>query len=119
MSPLDELAAAIGASWPHIEASRREADEERKKIDRALRDRRLDPSDTALVVYGSIARGEWTEGSDVDWTLLVDGEADEGHQTTASQIRDCLRDLGYKEPGRTAVFGGLTFSHELVHRIGG
>ncbi len=24
--------------------------------------------DTSLVVFGSLARGEWTSGSDLDWT---------------------------------------------------
>ncbi|HMG69176.1 MAG TPA: nucleotidyltransferase domain-containing protein [Chitinophagaceae bacterium] len=34
---------------------------------------RLFSSDVDLVVFGSIARNECTIGSDVDWTLLIDG----------------------------------------------
>jgi predicted nucleotidyltransferase len=33
--------------------------------------RRIDSEDA--VVFGSLARGEFTAGSDIDWTLLVDG----------------------------------------------
>ncbi|ACY14892.1 conserved hypothetical protein [Haliangium ochraceum DSM 14365] len=72
-----------------------------------------------MIVFGSLARGEWTGGSDVDWTLLVDGQADPEHLSTVQQITGCLADLKYKEPGRTALFGGLAFSHGLIHQIGG
>jgi hypothetical protein len=80
---------------------------------------RLVPADTSVVVFGSLARGEWTNGSDVDWTLLVDGPADPAHLEVVQHITRHLKRLGYKDPGRTAMFGGLTFSHDLVHRIGG
>lgn len=33
----------------------------------------LIPVDASFVVSGSLAREEWTYGSDVDWTLLIDG----------------------------------------------
>ena len=29
--------------------------------------------DTSLVVFGSLARQEWTSASDLDWTYLIDG----------------------------------------------
>lgn len=32
--------------------------------------------DASVVVFGSVGRGEVTDASDVDWTLLVDGPAD-------------------------------------------
>jgi hypothetical protein len=35
--------------------------------------------DTSLVVFGSLARGEWTSGSDLDWTYLIDGGANSDH----------------------------------------
>src|SRR5580698_11498030 len=37
--------------------------------------------DTSLVVFGSLARGEWTDASDVDWTYLIDGQANSDHLT--------------------------------------
>jgi hypothetical protein len=68
------------------------------------------------VVYGSLARDEFTKGSDVDWTLLIDGPANRRHLDTAHDIEAKLEELGMKEPSRD---GAMTFSHELVHQIGG
>jgi hypothetical protein len=52
----------------------------------------------------------------LDWTLLVNGEVDGLHLSLAQEIRRKLREA---EPGATGTFGGLAFSHELVHYIGG
>jgi hypothetical protein len=68
-------------------------------------------------VFGSLARGEITEGSDLDWTLLVDGQVDVRHADIARAIADIVDDEN-KKPGPTGVFGGLTFSHDIVHFIG-
>jgi hypothetical protein len=77
-------------------------------------------TDFSLVVFGSLARDEWTEKSDLDWGLLVDSQADPEHFPVALKIAKLFRDheLGEK-PGRTGIFGKLIFSHELVHQIGG
>src|SRR5689334_5501966 len=48
---------------------------------------RVIPDDTSLVTFGSLARQEYTLGSDIDWTLLVDGQADPCHFTVAQAIR--------------------------------
>ena len=37
------------------------------------------PSNTSVIAFGSLARKEWTSGSDVDWTLMIDGPADMDH----------------------------------------
>jgi hypothetical protein len=66
-----------------------------------------------------LARGEWTSGSDLDWTLLVDGQADPEHLRTAQWIVARLDEAGFKGPGRTGVFGSMAFSHEIIHQIGG
>lgn len=78
-----------------------------------------DPSDTSVVVFGSLAREEYTTGSDVDWTLLIDGQADEGHYEAARSIAGILRREGFHEPGPTGVFGNVAFSHPILHQIGG
>ena len=41
--------------------------------------------DTSLVVFGSLARGEWTSGSDLDWTYLIDGQANSDHLRIAAK----------------------------------
>src|SRR3984893_15201310 len=74
--------------------------------------------DTSLVVFGSLARGEWTSGSDLDWTYLVDGQANSDHLRIAQKINRVVRER-FSGPGPAGTFGNLAFSHELIHQIGG
>jgi predicted nucleotidyltransferase len=77
--------------------------------------------DTSVVVFGSLARGEWTSGSDLDWTYLIDGQANSDHLLVARRIRRTIakRKRRFRPPGRTGTFGNLAFSHEIIHQIGG
>ena len=75
--------------------------------------------DANLVVFGSLARGEWTSKSDLDWTYLIDGEANADHLRISQQIHSVLEENDFLEPGPTGTFGNLGFSHEIVHQIGG
>jgi DNA polymerase sigma len=43
--------------------------------------------DADVVAFGSLARLEWTSGSDIDWTLLVDGIADAEHRASSRRIK--------------------------------
>jgi len=116
---LAQLAAKWGLTWDNLMRARSDAEAERRRLSERIGSARLVTGDTGFVVFGSLARGEWTAGSDVDWALLIDGPADDAHLTSTHEIRRILKDLGYKEPGREGFFGGLSVSHELVHRIGG
>jgi hypothetical protein len=63
-------------------------------------------------------------GSDCDWTLLIDGVVNHRHAETARQVTAAIRSAekrkkGIRSPGTSGTFGKLTFSHDLVHRIGG
>ena len=77
--------------------------------------------DTSLVVFGSLARGEWTTGSDLDWTYLIDGEAKPEHLVIAQKIQKALKknEKKFRSPGQTGTFGNLAFSHDIIHQIGG
>lgn len=66
-----------------------------------------------------MARNEFTSGSDLDWALLIDGVSKPDHQNTVVELRKKLRKTGYREPGTTGTFGGMTFSHDMIHHIGG
>ena len=79
----------------------------------------LSTADTSIVVFGSLARKEWTSKSDVDWTLLVDGQADPQHLQVAQEIGNQLAKGKFQEPGASGIFGNMTFSHDLVQKIGG
>jgi predicted nucleotidyltransferase len=111
------LETRLGASWLEIENAGKRTLAERESLKAALPANF--PADTSLVVFGSLARGEMTAKSDVDWTLLVDGQAYANHLATVREIESALRKLGHTPPGRENIFGGLAFSHDLVHFIGG
>jgi hypothetical protein len=118
-SAVDSLSEKVGKRWPAIDAARKGAATELDRIAAILGDHRLIPSDTSFVVFGSLARREWTVGSDVDWTLLVDGQADPNHLKVAQTIASRFVQAKLQAPGPTATFGGLAFSHEIIHQIGG
>jgi len=77
--------------------------------------------DTSLVVFGSLARGEWTSASDLDWTYLIDGQANSDHLVIAQKIRRILdkHKNEFSPPGQTGTFGNMAFSHDIIHQIGG
>lgn len=118
-APVLALAGRVGASWPAIAASHDGTAMMRARLTDVLGKPHLVPPDTTLVVFGSLARGEFTRGSDVDWTLLVDGPADAYHPVAAQRIAAHLRELGLPQPAPGGPFGSVTFSHELIHKIGG
>jgi hypothetical protein len=107
----------LNAEWPAIQAALQNASSARERLQEGLVG--YVPPDTSFVVYGSLARGEFTSKSDLDWTLLVDGPADPAHQQAELAIAKRLVELKFKEPGPVGTFGGLTFSHDLLHKIGG
>jgi predicted nucleotidyltransferase len=118
-SAIEELSVKLAKEWPAISAARTAAATEVDRIESILADHRLIPSDTSLVVFGSLARREWTFGSDVDWTLLIDGQADPNHLKVKQEIANRFLQARLQGPGPTATFGGLAFSHDLIHQIGG
>jgi predicted nucleotidyltransferase len=82
---------------------------------------RYTSQDTSLVVFGSLARGEWTSGSDLDWTYLIDGQANSDHLIIAQEIQRVLNEHRgkFRPPGQTGTFGNMAFSHDIIHQIGG
>ena len=66
-----------------------------------------------------MGRNEFTEASDVDWTLLIDGSANPIHLEVTRKIADKIKELSRKGVGGEGLFGTMAFSHELIHQIGG
>ena len=122
-----KLAKECGAQWPHID----QAVKETARVETTLREvlwaaaprGRLLDQDSSLVLCGSFARHEMVIGSDCDWTLLINGVVSNRHGETARLIDQAIREegtkRGLKSPGASGTFGNLSFSHDLVHRIGG
>lgn len=117
---IERLAQLCGATWPTITRSAIAALKQRSALAADVTQAGLVPVpvDTSIIVFGSLARGEWTRGSDLDWAFLVDGQVDVEHAAIAHQIAEVVAGEG-RQPGPTGVFGGLTFGHDLVHFIGG
>jgi predicted nucleotidyltransferase len=138
--PLIRLANSLGCDWPHLRKAAVESDRAISDLNNLLGNelgKNFASEDANLVVFGSLARGEWIDYvSDLDWTYLVDGQARPEHLKVSQQIKEALKkefrkppnepslrvdDKEYRfgEPGPTGTFGNLTFSHQLVHQIGG
>lgn len=117
-SPLVELEQTLGCSWENIEEARQSTQSTLLRLSKAIEGK--PGSETSVVVHGSVARQECTQGSDLDWTLLVDGQADASIQDTFLSIKNALSDAGqFKKPGREGTFGALAFSQPIMHFIGG
>lgn len=114
--PVAELERKLAVNWEAIRTARERALDLKQHLQAAIAP--LVPEDTSVVVFGSLARNEFTSGSDIDWTLLVDGLANPRHYEDSLTINDRIHEFG-KGPGREGTFGGLAFSHDLIHRIGG
>jgi predicted nucleotidyltransferase len=106
-----------------LPTARDAASKTREELDELLSAgiRKYTSEDTSLVVFGSLARGEWTSGSDLDWTYLIDGQANSDHLLIAQKIQKLLKDHKekFRPPGQTGTFGNMAFSHDIIHQIGG
>jgi hypothetical protein len=113
----EQLEHRLLAEWSHLRRARSTAEERKTELRKALAG--LDSEDTSVVVSGSLARGEFTSGSDIDWTLLIDGSADPHHHNLFREIGIKVKPFASKEPGAEGTFGSMVFSHGLIHEIGG
>lgn len=118
-------AVSTGLSNSGLLRASREAARKREELNKLLSAGigRYTSPDTSLVVFGSLARGEWTSGSDLDWTYLIDGEANSDHLAIAQKIQSLLEQeknkKKFRPPGPTGTFGNMAFSHDIIHQIGG
>lgn len=116
-SPVQALEARLHTTWEHIRGARERAHNKRDALKSALAG--FDSEDTSVVVFGSLARDEFTDGSDIDWTLLIDGSADPKHLELVRAVDEVVAGLAAKPTGREGTFGKMVFSHDLIHQIGG
>src|SRR4051812_4640165 len=106
----DYVAALVPNSaerWPTLTKAKTDALAVQKLLQKELRD--FTSGDVDVVVFGSLARQEWTSGSDVDWTLLIDGQANSAHRANAREVERKLAQLQYNgvslnRPGAEGIF---------------
>lgn len=116
-SALWTLADRLGCDWPHLRAAEAGSRAEHERLAALLQP--AVPEDTSFVAFGSLARGEFTSGSDLDWTLLLDGRTDREHHRAVRELGLRLQGAGAKAPGPSGVFGSIASSHPILHQIGG
>ena len=116
---LDAVQKWLGREFPRLNRAHEGAEDIAGQLTGMLVSTRSVPDDASVVVYGSLARSEWTSSSDLDWSLLIDGSVDPSVLQVVLSIRKAIGTLGIKDPGREGIFGSLSFSHDLVHQIGG
>jgi len=116
-SPVQALEKRLDVQWTNITNARELAAKTRSTLAQALRG--IDSEDCSVVVSGSLARDEFTPGSDIDWTLLIDGQADPDVIELLPRIEQIVKKLEAKPLGREGTFGTMAFSHDLIHQIGG
>lgn len=123
MTPAERPKSAIAVLLhsPQLLACKEASNKTRDEIDILLSEKigKYTSEDTSLVVFGSLARGEWTSKSDLDWTYLIDGEANSDHLKISQSIQQIFKETEYEEPGATGTFGNMAFSHDIIHQIGG
>ncbi len=114
---VSELEKRLGAKWDSLRKCGSTSLGTWQKLNTALSE--ACSSDVSVVLFGSIARGEMTAGSDADWVLLIDGQAQPDHLEVARDVGERIAAIVKKQPGREGVFGNLAFSHDLIQLIGG
>lgn len=120
-SSVEKLEERLSEKWLALTAARELSRTTREQLDSALHQAPNPGADVSVVLSGSLARDEFTCGSDVDWTLLIDGATDPNHQTLLFATTDAI-DEAIKPPkqvGPEQTFGTMVFSHNLIHEIGG
>lgn len=116
---LGELESRLGAEWKAIRKACGDTQKRRSELQKRFHG--VSSPDTSLVVFGSVARNEFTSGSDIDWILLIDGQSIPEHKEQEHAIARKLigEDGKFRRPGTSGVFGRMVGSHGLVHNIGG
>lgn len=116
--PIELLEKALNAKWTHLEEARKESISLKKRLSEKISGIQKD-DDTSVITYGSLARNEFTKNSDIDWTLLIDGRVSPNHRKVRNGAQELIKEECSKGVGRENTFGGISYSHDLVHKIGG
>lgn len=112
-----DLERRLGASWPHVHAAHERTSSLHVELSAATASQH--DSDASIVALGSVGRFEVTGESDIDWVLLIDGQAYLAHQKRILSIASSIDARAGKPVGREGTFGKMVSSHDLVQYIGG
>ncbi len=116
---LERLAGGAGTAFPHLAEAARYTAEELNSKSAALAESKL-ADEVSIVVFGSWARGELTEGSDHDWAVLVNRPFADYDADVVRAVALAQEHLGggERKPGSQAVFGVPFDIEGLVDYVG-
>jgi Nucleotidyltransferase domain len=116
---LEQLQETAGTRFNHLRDAASYTTQELDAKARALADGEIAP-DISVVVFGSWARDELTEGSDDDWAIVVAREFPDYDPDVVRAMALAQAHLGGddREPGSQAVFGVPFDVDGLVTHIG-
>ncbi|MCC6159867.1 MAG: nucleotidyltransferase domain-containing protein [Deltaproteobacteria bacterium] len=128
-SDIREAAEALDISVDHLESAAVRADQIVRDAESELTKAcppAGDESPYDVVVLGSVARGEVTVGSDVDYLVIAYalppmGHLDFSHKLLKSMdnfVNNYSKETALKAPGATGIFGKVVAAADLFERIG-
>ncbi|UJR24290.1 hypothetical protein I4U23_027257 [Adineta vaga] len=116
-SSIRKLEKKLRTSWEYINKARKlAAGTQRELTDKLCA--HCNSNDMSIIILGSLARNEYTDGSDIDWFLLIDSQVDYRHQKCFSDIQKIINKVAKMSVGREGIFDVMVFSTSLVHNIG-
>jgi hypothetical protein len=112
---LERLSADTGTCFPELLRARERTQDRLVKLRQEVATLEHD-DDVCLILCGSCARGEVTEGSDDDWLVLVTGPRRDSPHPTDEEVRQVMDDG--RKPGKQGIFGTHAFCEDLSGKIG-
>src|SRR5437762_5270646 len=111
---VQKLQGELGKDWKAIDDARKFSELAKNKLTLAIQKEKLESTETSLVALGSLARKECVVGSDLDWTVLIDGQADPNHLPFTAKTRETIeavtKMMGLEKPSTRGAFGNMVFS---------
>ncbi len=115
---VEEIGCDCAALRKAIVATEHELDDLRRLLFPRDSDEAL-AENASLVFFGSLARGEFSPHSDLDWVLAVEGKILDQHVEAVQTVRGRLQAARKIEPCPAGMFGKIVSRDELVFSVGG
>jgi len=117
---LTELQVQLGCEWCAIRKGIAAATKKLSELATLFADsKQTSAAGTSFVCFGSLARGEWTFASDLDWILLVNGDEAQRHGAALQALNRKLNERNVISPAAGGMFAAIVNGQELIAGIPG
>lgn len=103
--------------FPSIATARQNSDLKIERLRNELAPVLKDHPDVDVLAFGSLARKDYTSGSDVDWGVVVDGRVTQDIRRLPKAVGEKLEKIGIPAPSDASEFGKLSSSLEIIGSI--